>query len=271
MHYHIHVQSLIVRIFTVSLCAFLLVGQPAYAGKLDDFEEEATEEENHDQWQYHDDDDDDDESLFGAFFRGFFRILFLDPDDDDDDVSRSTGPSYVRSESRHPSLQTFPRYNPVVLPSLRVDGSYQNVLSDVGAFDLRAEGGYDFLAVQGRFTYYTEEEPDDELWLNYIHGVLRLSVGEHLALGPGAGVTILSGNNRNSGFSWTLPILFYPRKSVGIEFRPVWSWINENPIDDYDVSLVLGSKHAAFRAGYRWVNADSESLDGPYMGVTVRF
>jgi hypothetical protein len=159
----------------------------------------------------------------------------------------------------------------VLLPSLRLDGSYQNGQSDVGAFDLRIEGGYDFLAAQGRFTSYMEEEPDDELWLNYIHGILRLSVGEHLTINPGAGAAIVAGNNRNSGFSWTLPVLFYPRKSVGVEFRPVWSWINENTIDDYDVSLVLGSKHAAFRVGYRWVYSDDETLDGPYMGVTFRF
>ncbi len=253
------------------LCVIFLVGQPVYAGTLDNFEEEATDDEHPSQGYQPASDDDDDESLLWVILRGIFRIFFLG-DDDDDDYARTDGGSHARPESgsRSPSGY-FPRYNPVLRPSLRLDAGYQNAKSDVRALDFRAEGGYDFLAAQGRFTYYNEQDPADEMWLNYLHGLLRMSLGNQFVVGAGAGAIILDGNDRNSGFSLTAPVLFYPQDSLGFEFRPVWSWIRDSAIHDYDAGLVLGSKHTAFRAGYRWVYTDGESLEGPYLGLTVRF
>ncbi len=270
MKQNTHMHDL-VRIFLGLLCVLLIL-QPVYAGTLDDLEEEATDDENRTSQGYQPAHDDDDESLLGAILHGIFRILFLDHADDDESAY-SDGHSRVRPESRErgPSRIYSPPYNPVLRPSIRLDAAYQNVQSDVRAIDFRAEGGFDFLALQGCFTYYNEENPSDELWLNYVHGLLRLSLGEHLSIQPGAGAVILAGNNRNSGFSLTLPILIYPQDSVGFEFRPTWSWIHNNTINDYDAGLVLGSRNAAFRAGYRWVHSDNETLEGVYMGLTVRF
>lgn len=270
MKQHIRIS---LRIILLALCISLIPGQSAYAGKLDDFEREATHDDDNASQGYRPaTDDDDDDGFWSAIFRGVFRIIFWSDGDDDsyrDDHSR------IQPEPRRgePQIETFmpPAYNPLLRPSLRLDGAYQNVQSDVRALDLRAEGGFNLLAVQGRMTYYHEEEPDDGLWLNSVHGLLRGALGRHLSLGFGAGAVILDGNNRNSGFSMTLPILVYPQESIGIEFRPTWSWIEGNTINDYDASLVLGSRHAAFRAGYRWVSVEDESLEGVYMGVTFRF
>ncbi len=255
------------RIILSVLCVLLLIGQPAYAGTLDNFEEEATDEQQPQGYQPARDNDDD-ESLLWVILRGIFRIFFLGNDDD----ARTDDDARMRPESgrRSPSGYT-PKYNPILRPSLRLDAGYQNAKSDVRALDFRAEGGYNFLAVQGRFTYYNEQEPADELWLNYLHGLLRLSLGEQFALGAGAGAIILDGNDRNLGFSLTTPVLFYLQDSLGFEFRPVWSWIRDNAIHDYDAGLVLGSQHTAFRAGYRWVYTNGERLEGPYLGLTVRF
>ena len=248
------------------LCLVILIGQPTYAGKLDEFEQEATEEE--DDARYDVPDDDDDDSFFEALLGGLLRILFFGADDEEH--HRQQDSNQVRPEYRDGSEQ--PAYdNPVLLPFFRLDGSYQNVESDVRAGDLRAELGYNILALQGRFTYYNEEKPTDELWLNYVHGLLRFPLGDTVQLNPGVGAMILAGDSRNSGFSLTVPILIYPQESFGLEFRPTWSWINENEVDDYDISVVLSSKHAGLRAGYRWVSSDDDSLDGPYLGFLFRF
>jgi hypothetical protein len=247
-------------------CLVILIGQPIYAGKLDDFEREATEDD--DDRQYYVPDDDDDDSFFEALLGGLFRVLFWS---DANEGQQQRDPNRIRPEYRERSNEQPAYYEPVLLPSFRLDGGYQNVESDIRAGDLRAELGYHILALQGRFTYYDEEEPADGLWLNYVHGLLRVPLGDGVQLAPGIGAIILAGDNRNSGFSLTAPLLFYWHESFGLEFRPTWSWINENEVNDYDIGVVLGSKHAGLRAGYRWVNSDGESLDGPYLGFLVRF
>jgi hypothetical protein len=265
---------IVLKYIVCLLCIGMMVVQPAYAGKLDDFEDEATEE---DVRRYDDDGDGFLDGFFGALLRGFFKLLFWRPGDDDyrDD--------YRRQPSRSPDPRTEPYeygeqppgytyYNPRLWTSLRLDGSYQNVESDIGAFNLHSELGLAFLGVQGRFTYYREEDPDDHLWLSYIHGLARFPIDNTVQISPGVGAVFLYGENQNSGFSMTVPVLFYPRDWIGVEFRPTWSWINENTLSDHDLGVVLGSQYASFKAGYRWVYTErEESLDGPYMGVTFQF
>ena len=80
-----------------------------------------------------------------------------------------------------------------------------------------------------------------------------------------------NGNDRNTGVSFTTPILFYPADWLGLEFRPTWSEINDNNIDDYDLSVRLGRKYLSARAGYRWMEAGDVSLDGPHIGLSIHF
>ena len=64
------------RVILSLLCVLLLIDQPAYAGTLDNFEEEATDEERPQGYRPARDDDDD-ESLLWAILRGIFRVFFL--------------------------------------------------------------------------------------------------------------------------------------------------------------------------------------------------
>lgn len=257
-----------VRIILSALCALLILGQPAYAGKLNDFETEATDDDP--RYRPAQNDDDDDDGLFGAILHGIFRVLF---EDDDDKRTYAEDHARVRPRTTRNSSATYypPLYNPMLRPYFRVDSAYQNVESDVHAWDFRAEGGLQWFAGQFRLTCYREEEPDDTLWLNSVHILPRLPLGDQMSIAPGPGVIFLVGNNENAGFSFTLPVLVYPHKAVGFEFRPTWSWIDENTIHDYDVSLALGGKTLAFRTGYRWMYTDDESLNGVYFGLTSRF
>lgn len=246
-----------------------LLSQPVFAGKLDDFEQDMTEEKKEEEKTppRHYDDDYDDCGFWACIFRAFFRGVFRGSSHDDNRDDHR----HLRQERRRSDYEfSLPR-NHVLFPSFRFDGGYQNVESDVRAFDARVELGYSFLAGQGRLTYYNEEDPSDELWLGYLHGLLRLPLGDHIELGAGVGAAILDGENRNGGFSMTSPILIYPTNSVGVEFRPTWSWINENSLDDYELGVVFGSPYASVRAGYRWVRGERVSLDGPFLGCSFRF
>lgn len=263
----------------LGLAFTLLLSQPIFAGTLDDFEQEATEEKDKRSSPRYYDDDDRCHGFWSCLFRGIAYVVFWDDDDDDDQIIdpgyRENNRQYQneRRNSGRTTMFTPWSYNPVIFPTFRVDGSYQNVESDVEALDLRTEIGFGWAGFQGRFTRYEEEYPDDELWMVYLHGLFRMPLSESMQISIGPGAVILDGDDENSGFSLTSSFLVYPQESLGIEFRPTWSWIEDgNDIDDYDLSVVWGGRHVAARAGYRWVDTNNAaSLDGPYIGITLRF
>lgn len=158
-----------------------------------------------------------------------------------------------------------------LIPFARFDAGYQFVASDVSALDLRAEAGYAMAAIQVRRTEYREKEPKDDLETTGIHALYRMSFGNHFEMDIGLGALVLQRDGSRSGFSFTLPILIHPSDRFGIEFRPAWSDLGGSTIQDYDVTVLVGVRYVSARAGYRWVRAGFAHLDGPEVGVAVRW
>ncbi len=125
-----------------------------------------------------------------------------------------------------------------LIPFVRLDTSYQHVESDIHALDARLELGYGPFAVSARNTHYKEDDPDDRLDVREIHLLYRMSFGNSVEVDLGVGQLTIDGKGKNSDISFSLPILFHPKEWLGIEFRPAWAHINENAIQDYDVSLL---------------------------------
>ena len=154
-----------------------------------------------------------------------------------------------------------------LIPFARVDVSYQSVESDIDAYDYRIECGYGPLAVHFNQTDYRESSPSDELELMRIYGMCRMSFGSKVELDLGLGALTLDGNETDTRFSVTTPVLIHPAERIGLELRPAWA---EN-FSDYDVALLLGWRYGSAKVGYRWVMSPDESLDGPYVGVSIHF
>lgn len=158
-----------------------------------------------------------------------------------------------------------------LIPFLRVDLAYQNVESDVIARDVRAEAGYGAVGFQLRRTVYEEENPPDRLETLQYYLLYRMSFGSFVEVDAGIGSLLLTGKEKNSGLSLTIPVIFHPTDYFGVEFRPAWSTINDNSIHDLDAGVLFGGRYASLRAGYRWFKSGRESLDGPYAGVALRW
>jgi hypothetical protein len=163
------------------------------------------------------------------------------------------------------------RQGEALIPFLRLDRMYQEVEADVAAWDYLMIVGYGSLGFQVRSTVYEEKEPADKLRFAEYHALYRMSLGNHVEVDLGAGAMVLKGVQENSGFSVTVPVLIHPSDHYGFEFRPVWSSINENDIQDFDVAFLFGWRYASVKAGYRWVRSPHQSLDGPEMGVSLRW
>ncbi|MDD4872302.1 MAG: hypothetical protein PHR77_17255 [Kiritimatiellae bacterium] len=154
----------------------------------------------------------------------------------------------------------------VLIPFLRVDASYQMVASSVDAFDYSIDGGYGPIGVRFNRTHFREKDPDDTMDLTRVYGLYRMSLGRMLEVDLGLGGFSIDDEDDNR-FSFTMPILIHPNKHLGFEFRPAWA----GNISEYDIGVFGGCKFVLLKAGYKWLSGPSQTMDGPYAGLSVHF
>jgi hypothetical protein len=255
--------------------SFLFMSHQAFAGKLDEFEEKATQEKkkpSQDEGVKESEPKDktSDDGCLGGVLKLYAELLAHA-------VLTSGKASWTRIQndfdSNLPSYKGIRHRKPgeSLIPFVRFDYGYQNVDSDIDASDYRIEFGYGPFGFQVRKTSFVERNPDDKLDFNQLHALYRMSIGNRFELDLGLGVFEIEGNERNSGFSLTVPFLFHPNEIIGVELRPVWTQINGNSIVDFDMALLCGWRYFSVRAGYKSVWTTGASLNGPYIGISLRY
>ncbi len=165
------------------------------------------------------------------------------------------------------------------MPFIRVHGSYQNVETDIFAVDWRGELNLIIIGLQGRFTTYYEDDPDDEMEVTQYHVFLNIPIKDIASIGFGIGGIAIQGNERNDGMSFSIPIHFKPADYIEMELISSWSTINKdaaeainnNDISDYDAAVLLGYKNVFLRMGYRWFKSRNVSLNGFHIGISGGF
>lgn len=148
---------------------------------------------------------------------------------------------------------------------------YLKVSSDIDARENGLELGYGPYGFSYRYTEFGEENPSDELTLIQYHLLLRISKRSSGEYGIGVGSLVMRGNEDNSGLSLTFPVKIYPRDSLGIRFKPTYSWINGNSIHEYDISLVYTRRYASIQLGYRFLESNGKDLNGSYLGFVAHY
>ncbi|MBN1362307.1 MAG: hypothetical protein JW993_17055 [Sedimentisphaerales bacterium] len=257
------------RAIAVILAVVVTMAGTAPGGTLDKFEEDATRDRSRDDsgrdrhrssW-----DDDPWDSFGGNFGAGIVNGLVIAP-------GQASWARVSGDENRLADLGWDPREpGDPLLPIVRFDFAYFNLQSDVEAMDYRAQVGYGPFAVELNPTFYEEEIPADDLDIYRIWGLYRMSITDRIEFDFGAGAIVLEGNETNTGFSLTTPILAQVYDWLLVEFRPIWSEINETSIDEYEAAVLLNWKSLAVKAGYRWTRSPETSLNGPFFGLSIRY
>ena len=250
------------RLYQLILVVISLSGHTlvAVAGILDDFEKDATKDRSHERHRDHYEDN-------------YWHHHHLY----DDGRSRPRGRSFGFDWEREPH-----RLGEPILPLARFDGSHQSVETNVEARDYYAQVGYEMIGLDVRHTRFTETNPSDHLDVYRFHALLRLGGASERGMfrqgtqsfyevDVGLGYVQLAGNNRQGAFSFTLPILLYPSRHWGLEFRPAWATINDSTLQDYDLSAHFLLKYVGLKVGYRWLKSPNMDLSGPYVGALTRF
>ena len=235
---------------------------PAWAdGTLEAFEADVTDDPA-DEARTSDEEDDDVNAWVAAFwgevFREWVELTF---------VYGGLGSWYRIVAPPEPRFEIAPRRRgEPLIPLARVDLSYQAVEADVQAIHLQTELGYGPLGVHVDATRYREREPDDTLTLIRSLALYRMSLGGRVELDLGLGALTLPGDTTTTRALGSLPLRIHPSQHWGLELRPSWA----ERVNDYDLALMLNRDFASLKLGYRWTHSPSESLDGPYVGLSFR-
>ncbi len=258
-------------IFSVIILTFITTA-PASGSTLDEFETAATkdgsQQESDDQKQKDQDKNSSEDSLesFDFFMKIIGHIIYY--------TYEGTKMSYARvggSTDIDPAKIEIRQAGEPTLPFYEVDYKYMYVNSEIIANDIGVQLGNGPLGFECRSTWFAERNPKDNLTLTQYHVLLRMSPNRSQEYGIGVGTLYLSGNGHHSGFSITFPIKFYPKHSFGIQFKPTYSWINGNLINDNDLSFVLTKKFGSIELGYRSLDTNGKSLNGSYIGLAWHY
>jgi len=154
-----------------------------------------------------------------------------------------------------------------LIPFFRQDVVYQPYTSGVSTLDYRFEAGYAAFAFAVNRTNYMERDPNDSLTLTRIYGAYRMSFGSSVELDLGAGTFYIEGNDQNSYSYFTMPVLIHPWKMFGFEFRPAWA----GNVSDHDMAVLINHRFFSLKLGYRILATHTQSLKGPYFGISARY
>jgi hypothetical protein len=244
------------------------------AGQLDDFETAATEGDveeidvskcrhRHCHDEHHNDENYLDDSSSGRFITDIISTI----------ITESSKATLARVQSTaDPVYEDIPLRIPGSpdLPMLRLDLNRQHIDQNLSGSDFSIEGGFGPLALQYRETNFVEDSATN-LRMSYLHGLFRMSVSPQFEMDLGLGEVTLTGKDQHSGMSFTIPISFYTVSKLQIRFTPTWSNIGSNEIRDYDASVAVIRKYFSVRLGYRKLQALHETLQGPYVGVSLHY
>jgi hypothetical protein len=252
-----------------------------FAGQLDDFEKAATkkksassEKKENTQVQKNDDDSFLGD-IIGDFFGEIFSVLFYESFKGmflSIQYGGQLSLSRTQGASDHEYKDIVLRENGSPdLPFLRTDFNYHRVHSGIDGFDGRVEVGYGPFGLQYRNTHFSENSPQDDMTISYIHGLYRVSGSSAFEFDTGLGAMTLEGEDRNSGPSITFPINIYPHPNLNIRLVPTWSDIHGNGVGDYDGSVAYVHKYFSLRFGFQRIQTHDEVLQGPYAGFSIHY
>ncbi len=268
-------RSTIVRYFV--LIVLFVFSAKAFAGKLDSFEEDAVKKTSQSRSNPSSSQNTGDSSgscqdgglfcdFFGSFLQFIGELIKAGGHYSFGRVAVSPG----RSDEYYPGrdFQIEPRnLGEPLIPFVRLDLNLQPYSADVTATDMRMEAGYGPVALVYSNTAFNEFKSQDDMAISRLFGLYRMSFGPNFEIDFGLGRLYLSGNADSSYSYATIPIMLYPNKRYGIEYRPAWA----QNISETDFAIVMNTDYAGLKFGYRESRAGGEVLANGYVGITVRY
>jgi len=241
----------------------------ANAGALDNFESAQSKQEssaNNTTNTSSEDHDDDHDSGFAEFvFELILRAIFYTAV-----YGGSTSAERVADSPATAGLNKRTTGEPLI-PQYRLDYHFQQANAAIQSSDFRFEAGNGFYGFQARTTGMTEKTNNDQLRLNQLHALYRMSFGNHFGANLGIGFAQLIGNKRQTNLSMTFPVYFQPYKHLGFEWKMSAHFFQNAPILDKEYVAIFTKDMYSLRLGYRELIKTGLDITGPYVGFSVHY
>ncbi len=158
-----------------------------------------------------------------------------------------------------------------LIPYFRLNLNVQNISSNIYGFDGKIELGLGALGGEYRETRYRDQEHHEQLKLQQIQALYRMSFGNQIGINFGLGVASLDGTKHSQGTMSSIALIYHPLQHLAFEIRPSWLSSSELSVNELDLSTLIAYKRMAFRIGYRQLDSSSDSLNGAYAGIDYIF
>jgi hypothetical protein len=155
----------------------------------------------------------------------------------------------------------------ILIPFIRYDFAYQKIASNIHANSHRLEAGYGPFAVFLEEYILNETAPDNTLKVSRQLLLYRMSPDPMFEVDFGIGQSIVSGVQRTTLDTISLPIKVVFSENVALAFRPAWAGV----MSDYEIALHIGQQYGSINVGYRTLNAPDSRLSGPFAGLSIYY
>jgi hypothetical protein len=154
---------------------------------------------------------------------------------------------------------------------VRLENTYQRFArSDVDGLATRGELMLGFIGVGGEFVRYWEARPDQSLEIGSIEGLFRLAPNRFFQLTLAGGSRHIAGQKGHWAHGGGFSLGIHPWRWLGLETDLRWSKVGDRTMGDYRAGLLARIPrfpYLAVRAGYRAIQYQAETLDGPEVGL----
>lgn len=190
-------------------------------------------------------------TLFSALITGLFDMA--------DTGNLKEAYSYLK-ENEIPALPTF-----------KLEGNYQYLAGDMQSLNGRAEVGYLMFGLDGEYKRFYEDSPRDNLNMADFHFLVRGLLAEIFQVDLALGERFIWGDSRHQGFEIGMPFYLIFGKHFIWDVKPYMAFVGGKDIYDVSSGMNLKYKFAGFRAGYRGIWVNHQSLHGPEVGLFIQF
>ncbi|MBK7948816.1 MAG: hypothetical protein IPK00_08755 [Deltaproteobacteria bacterium] len=154
---------------------------------------------------------------------------------------------------------------------VRLESSYQRLShSDVDGLSTRAEILAGPLGVGGEFLRYWEDSPQQHLDFAAIEGLLRFAPNGYFQITLAVGSRHIDGRRSRWAHGGGVGLGFHPQTWLGFEADLRWAKVGDRALGDYRIGALLRVPkfpYLALRGGYRVIQYQNETLDGPELGL----
>lgn len=154
---------------------------------------------------------------------------------------------------------------------VRLESTYQHLAhSDVDGLATRAELVAGFIGIGGEFVRYWEDSPEHHLDFGAIEGLVRFAPKSWFQITFAAGSRHIAGRHSRWAHGGGLGIGLHPQEWLGFEADARWAKVSDRTMGDYRLGVLLRVpklRYLALRGGYRVIQYQNETLDGPELGL----